>query len=176
MLSAEGLITMQRVTLDGTKIKANASGATSFAGRTRSKLIWHWPEGQVQKDERTGRRGGKDGSYLSMAARNAASARQRESRLEAAWREVERLQEVKRDDRGKYTARASGTDPEAHVMRNGEGGTVPSYNVQLLTDTVPRADRECRSYDRRHRLSPSGIGASTGVEQNWGTLTKTIGS
>ena len=26
MLSAEGLITMERVTLDGTKIKANASG------------------------------------------------------------------------------------------------------------------------------------------------------
>jgi len=25
--------------------------------------------------------------------------------------------------------------PEAHVMRNGEGGTVPSYNVQLVTDT-----------------------------------------
>ena len=33
-------------------------------------------------------------------------------------------------------ARASSTDPEAHVMRNGEGGTVPSYNVQLLTDTT----------------------------------------
>ena len=33
-------------------------------------------------------------------------------------------------------ARASTTDPEAHVMRNGDGGTVPSYNVQLLTDTT----------------------------------------
>ena len=33
-------------------------------------------------------------------------------------------------------ARASSTDPEAHVMRNGEGGTVPSYNVQLMTDTT----------------------------------------
>ena len=31
MLSAEGLITMQRVTLDGTKIKANASGNTFSA-------------------------------------------------------------------------------------------------------------------------------------------------
>ena len=28
------------------------------------------------------------------------------------------------------------TDPEARVMRNGEGGTVPSYNLQLLTDTT----------------------------------------
>ena len=33
-------------------------------------------------------------------------------------------------------ARASSTDPKAHVMRNGEGGTVPSYNVQLMTDTT----------------------------------------
>ena len=33
-------------------------------------------------------------------------------------------------------ARASATDVEAHVMRNGEGGTVPSYNVQLMTDTT----------------------------------------
>jgi hypothetical protein len=61
--------------------------------------------------------------------------RQRASRLEAAWREVERLQQEKRHDRKEFVARASTTDPEAHVMRNGEGGTVPSYNVQVVTDT-----------------------------------------
>jgi hypothetical protein len=32
--------------------------------------------------------------------------------------------------------RASGTDPDAHVMRNSEGGTVPSYNVQPRTDVT----------------------------------------
>jgi hypothetical protein len=36
----------------------------------------------------------------------------------------------------KFTARTSATNPEAHVMRNGEGATVPSYNVQLVTDTT----------------------------------------
>ena len=51
-------------------------------------------------------------------------------------REVERLQREKKDDRDSFVARASSTDPEAHVMRNGEGGTVPSYNVQLVTDTA----------------------------------------
>jgi hypothetical protein len=50
-------------------------------------------------------------------------------------REVERLQQEKRHDREQFVARASGTDPDAHVMRNGEGRTVRSYNVQLLTDT-----------------------------------------
>jgi hypothetical protein len=51
-------------------------------------------------------------------------------------REVERLQQEKKHDRKEFVARASSTDPDAHVMRNGEGGTVPSYNVQLLTDTT----------------------------------------
>jgi Transposase DDE domain len=51
-------------------------------------------------------------------------------------REVERLQREKKHDRDQFVARASITDPEAHVMRNGEGGTVPCYNVQLLTDTT----------------------------------------
>ena len=70
-----------------------------------------------------------------MAARRRA-ARQRQSRLEAALREVERLQREKKEDRDSFVARASRTDPEAHVMRNGEGGTVPSYNLQLVTDAA----------------------------------------
>jgi Transposase DDE domain len=63
-------------------------------------------------------------------------ARPSVSRLEAALQEVERLQQGKRHSRGQSTARASTTDPEGHVMRNGEGGTVPSYNVQLMTGTA----------------------------------------
>ena len=48
MLSAEGLITMQRVTLDGTKIKANASGNTF---RRKEKIEAHLAlaREQVQK-------------------------------------------------------------------------------------------------------------------------------
>src|SRR5208283_4195906 len=71
-----------------------------------------------------------------QASARRRAARQRASRLEAALREVERLQRDKKCDRDSFVARASSTDPEAHVMRNGEGGTVPSYNVQLLTDTA----------------------------------------
>src|SRR5262249_59267907 len=62
--------------------------------------------------------------------------RQPASRLEAAVREVERLPQEKKHDRKEFVARASSTDPDAHVMRNGEGGTVPSYNVQLRRDTT----------------------------------------
>ena len=133
MLSAEGLITLERVTLDGTKIKANAGGNTF---RRQETLEAHLQlareqvrlmEEQAAEEERMGKR--------QQAARRRA-ARQRQSRLEAAVSEVERLQREKKDDRDSFVARASRTDPEAHVMRNGEGGTVPSYNVQLLTDAA----------------------------------------
>ena len=132
MLSAEGLITMQRVTLDGTKINANASGNTF---RRKDKLEAHLAlaREQVQKMNEQAAEEEKTAKRRASAKRRAA--RQRVSRLETAFREVERLQ-AKHRDSDQYVARASGTDPEAHVMRNGEGGTVPSYNVQLVTDTT----------------------------------------
>jgi transposase len=132
MMSAEGLITLERITLDGTKIKANAGG-NSF--RRKEKLAAHlelareqvrWLNEQAEQEEKSATR---------RAAAQRRAARQRVSRLEAAVREVERLQQERKHERDRFVARASSSDPEAHVMRNGEGGTVPSYNVQLLTDT-----------------------------------------
>jgi transposase len=133
MLSAEGLITLHRVTLDGTKIKANASGNTF---RRKDKLEAHLALAQQQVEAMNVQAAEEEKVAGRKAAARRRAARQRTSRLEAAVREVQRLQQGKKHDRDDYTARASGTDPEAHVMRNGEGGTVPSYNVQLLTDTI----------------------------------------
>jgi len=155
MLSAEGLITLERVTLDGTKIKAHAGGNTF---RRQEKLEAHLElareqvrlmEEQAAQEEQVSKR--------QEAARRRA-ARQRQSRLEAAVREVERLQSEKKEDRDSFLARASTTDPEAHVMRNGEGGTVPSYNVQLLTDAAHglavNVDATTDAVDH-HQLAPA---------------------
>jgi transposase len=133
MLSAEGLITMQRFTLDGTKIKASASGNTF---RRKEKIEAHLALAQQHLQKINEQAATEEKTAKRQAAAKRRAARQRASRLEDALREVERLQQVKKHDRDKYTARASATDPEAHVMRNGEGGTVPSYNVQLVTDTT----------------------------------------
>jgi len=155
MLSAEGLITLERVTLDGTKIQANAGGNTF---RRQETLEAHLQlareqvrlmEKQAAEEEQMAKR--------QVAARRRG-ARQRQSRLEAAVREVERLQREKKDDRGSFVARASTTDPEAHVMRNGEGGTVPSYNVQLVTDSaqglVVNVEATTDAVDH-HQLAPA---------------------
>jgi multidrug efflux pump subunit AcrA (membrane-fusion protein) len=157
MLSAEGLICMQRVTLDGTKIKANASGNTF---RREEKLEAHLALAQEQVEAMNAQAGQEATVAKRQAAALLRAAQQRASRLEAALHEVQRLQPAKKHDRDQFTARASATDPEAHVMRNGEGATVPSYNVQLVTDYYPWVGRECRSNDRRHRLPPSGAGSS----------------
>jgi transposase len=133
MLSAEGLITMQRVTLDGTKIKANASGNTF---RREEKLEAHLALAQEQVEAMNAQAGEEETVAKRQAAALLRAAQQRARRLEAALNEVQRLQQAKKHDRDKFTARASATDPEAHVMRNGEGATVPSYNVQLMTDTT----------------------------------------
>jgi len=132
MLSAEGLITLERVTLDGTKIKANASGNT-FRGR--EKIAAHLAAAREQVRLLNEEAENEERLAPRRASARRRAVRQRASRLEAAWREVARLQQEKRHDRKDFVARASTTDPEAHVMRNGEGGTVPSYNVQVVTDT-----------------------------------------
>ncbi len=141
MLSAEGLITLERVTLDGTKIKANAGGNTF---RRKEKLEAHLElaREQVRRDEGTiGPRGGDGEAAGGGAAAGGAATRR------AVWRQRcvrwSACRVRKKHDRKQFVARASSTDPEAHVMRNGEGGTVPSYNVQLLTDSDARAGREC---------------------------------
>ena len=132
MMSAEGLITLERVTLDGTKIKANAGG-NSF--RRKEKLAAHLELAREQVRWLNAQAEGEEKGAKRRAAAQRRAARQRVRRLEAAVREVERLQQEKKHDRKGCVARASSSDPEAHGMRNGEGGTVPSYNLQLLTDT-----------------------------------------
>jgi transposase len=132
MLCAEGLITMERVTLDGTKIKANAGGNTF---RRKEKIEIHLKLAREQVELMDQQAAEEESLSKRKAAAQQRAARERASRLEAALEEVERLQEDKKHDRDKFVARASTTDPEAHVMRNGEGGTVPSFNVQLVTDT-----------------------------------------
>src|SRR6266403_873891 len=127
MLSAEGLIT-----LDGTKIKANAGGNT-FRGR--EKIAVHLAAAREQVRVLNQQAENEEQLAKRQGAAKRRAARQRASRLEAALREVERLQREKVHDRKTFVARASSTGSEAHGMRTGEGGTVPSYNVQLVTDT-----------------------------------------
>jgi transposase len=154
MLSAEGLITMERVTLDGTKIKANAGGNTF---RRKEKIEAHLALAREQVRLMDQQSADEEKVTKRKEAAMRRAARQRISRLETAHREVERMQREKKHDRGQFIARVSSTDPEARVMRNGEGGTVPSYNVQLLTDTEHGLVVNVEAHYRCDRLSPARL-------------------
>src|SRR5271157_4917562 len=96
MLSAEGLITMERVTLDGTKIKANAGGNTF---RRREKIEAHLQLAREQVRLMEEQAAAEEQMATRQRAARRRAARQRKSRLEAAVREVERMQSEKKEDR-----------------------------------------------------------------------------
>src|SRR6202047_2463471 len=102
MLSAEGLITMQRVTLDGTKIKANASGNTF---RRKEKLEAHLALARQQVQTMDAQAAEEDKRASRQVAAQRRAARQRKSRLESAVREVERLQRTRKRDPKEFVAR-----------------------------------------------------------------------
>lgn len=127
--SAEGFINLEQVTLDGTKIKAWASGK-SF--RREDTLQAHLEKAREVVQQL------KEAGEEEESKRGAAEQRAREKvgRLQLALEEMEKLREQKKSEEDKREARVSTSDPEARVMKQNEGGFAPSYNVQITTDTV----------------------------------------
>ncbi len=126
LLSAEGLITLERVTQDGTKIKANA-GADTFRGEERIRKHLDMAQQQVEAmgDPRA------DEVSLRRAKAKQRAARERQQRLESALKELEKLKIERKGE-----IRVSETDPEARVMKQPDGGFAPSYNTQICTDSA----------------------------------------
>jgi len=128
VLSGEGLITLERVMTDGTKIKAQAS-RHSFQGAKRIKehlaaARQHVEELEQQAEEEVGQKLGR--------ARERA-AKESEARLKAALAEFEKLREQK-PEVPEEKLRISISEPETRKMKHADGGYAPSYNVQITTD------------------------------------------
>ena len=128
LLSADGLIRLERVMQDGTKIRANAA-QDSFRRKDRVDQGLKQAREQVaaveaMSEEETSRR---------VAQGRKRAQRERQERLEKALEEFEKLAEegIGKD---KEKRRVSTTDPQARVMKQPDGGFAPSYNVQINTD------------------------------------------
>ena len=159
VLSSEGLVSLERVMHDGTKIKASA-GSDSFRreGRLKEHLEAARKQVEAMGDPRQEERAGK------RSAQQRA-ARERQERLEQALKELEQIREARRQE--KDQARASQSDPQARVMKQSDGGYAPSYNVQLSTEASHRiivGAQVSQSPTDTHQL----IGAVAQVEQNLG--------
>jgi transposase len=125
-LSKEGLITLEQVMQDGTKIRAAAS-PRSF--QWESSIREHWERARRRVAEMGDLRG-EEGSPRVQQAR-ARAQRERQERLAKALEELEKLREKK-----PRKGRISVTEPEARRMKLPDGGLALSYNAQISADAA----------------------------------------
>ncbi len=147
MLVQKNLVSVYRISQDGTRVRACA-GASSFRREERlGKLL-----DQARKHVAELKRMLDDpehsaGLALKKKAAMERAARERQERIEAAIAQLPELQARQAKLAARKSAkektrlkepRASTTDAEARVMKMPDGGFRPAVNVQLATDTASR--------------------------------------
>ena len=132
LLMKQELVDLTRVAQDGTRVRASA-GAASF--RREQTLQALMQEARTHLETVT-----REATDPALSARRAAArkrgAQQRIERLEAALEQIPEVTETKKRSGAKdATVRVSTTDPDARVMKMGDGGFHPALNVQFATTT-----------------------------------------
>jgi transposase len=131
VLEAGGLVRLEEVTLDGTKIEA-AGGGSSFR---REKTLRERLTQAQQLVEQLSQESGAEALRSKQVAAQQRAARERQARCEQALKELEILREHNRGRKDPEELRASLTEPEARIMKDGHGGYDASYNVQSVVET-----------------------------------------
>ncbi len=126
-ISEAGLVKLEQLTLDGTKIQAQASASSlRREPRLRERLQ------QAQEVVAQLKEEGAQQEQRRKTAAQRRAAREVQARLEKA---LEALEEIRRNQPPEEI-RVSMSEPEARVMKNGQGGFAPSYNVQSVIDAA----------------------------------------
>lgn len=130
VLTKEGLVTLERIMHDGTKIKANASGDTYRRKDTLERHI------EMAKEQLTLLKEGNDDQIsLKMKAARQRAINEKNERLKLASEEYKKIEDKKKTKEEKQEARVSLTDPESRIMKQSNGGYGPSYNAQISADS-----------------------------------------
>jgi transposase len=143
----QDLVSLNRVAQDGMRVRASA-GKDSFhrqatieehlrQAKQQVETLRGEQDGDAQgNDEQDGaREGDADPGHKRRQAAQRRAAEDRQKRIELALIEREKLQaqKAKQPRNADVEARASTTDPEARVMKMGDGGFRPAFNVQFVT-------------------------------------------
>jgi transposase len=132
-LMATGVVTLDRVSQDGIKVRASA-GAASFRGRESLEECLRQAKEQVETLKRELEEDPSATTVRQAAARTRA-ARECEERVQRALAALQEVEEQKQKEEEKKKARASTTDADARVMKMADGGYRPAVNTQFATDT-----------------------------------------
>jgi len=129
LLTNEGLITMERVMHDGTRIKAHA-GRDTFRSEEAIREHVKRAESQVKAMEAS-----DEEMTARMRKARERAVKERKERLAHALDELAKIRCQKRS----ASERVSMTDPDCRIMGQADGGYAPSYNVQISTDAHEKA-------------------------------------
>jgi transposase len=130
-LSQEGLITLEQVMQDGTKIKAQAS---TRSYRQEETIREHLEKARRRVAEMGDPRNEETSPKAQQA--QARARREQQERLESALEELQKWQARKSGEKAKRETRVSTSDPQARVMKQSDGGLALSYNAQISTDAA----------------------------------------
>lgn len=124
VLLQSDLLSLDLVAQDGTRVRASAS-APSFRREAslhecREQAALHFKAVLAEQAD-------NEASWAERMARLAAAASYQKRVVEA----IARVSELRQA--GNDKPRASTTDADAHVMKMGDGGYRPAYNVQMAT-------------------------------------------
>jgi transposase len=161
VLSEAGLVNLQLVAHDGTKIRAQA-GVDSFRREAKLREKLEAARRLVEEDPQAD--GG--GNQRQRAAQQRAR-RERMKRAEAALEELGKIQAKLQEAGQKDRMRVSISEAEARRMKHGDNAIAPSYNAQISTDAdsgVIVGARLSQSPDDSHELKA----ALEEIEKNMG--------
>ncbi len=130
VLMKRGLVTLNRVSQDGIRIRASA-GAASFRREPSLQRCLQEAEEQVKRLRQELEEDPEATSRRQAAARQRA-AEDRQRRVQEALAQLPEVVAKKKTTDEQEKARVSTTDGEARVMKMGDGGFRPAYNGQFV--------------------------------------------
>ena len=135
-LLVEGIVKLEEVAVDGTKVRAWA-GRGSFRGAKKLARLERWARERVDQlrgsasdaGASEGRRQASQQRGAEEVARRAAEASRTLEKLRAE--QAKRAKTHKKEEEDKTEVKASLSDPEARMMRFSDGAVRAAYNIQL---------------------------------------------
>ena len=155
------VVTLNRITQDGTKIRASAS-VRSFKRGERLRSCRQMARQQVARTK-------AEADGVAPARRAAAQRRaaaEQVARVEEALAQLPEVEATKARNQSRGAAKVSTTDPDARVMKMMDGGYRPAYNVQFATDVDSQAIVGVAVTNEGadgHRPAPDDLGATAGA-------------
>jgi len=128
VLTAEGLVELERLAVDGTRIRAHCGPAGGRKGARLQEYLKTATEHLEELEQEP-----EESLHAREQAAQQRSRRERQQRVEAAQDVFKQLQQ----ERGETEAaevQVNVNEPEARVMKQPDGSFAPGYNLQLATE------------------------------------------